>query len=367
MTNGIFRRTGIGGFIRSIPGRLLSPFEDGSASPAASSFANPQADDASDTWKPFLPDMDVNPDRPARSRGTQRFPAHPVLCERAEISVVLGSLNRSDLLRIVIDSVRRELDGLRGEIIVVDGGSTDGSVEWLIRQQDVITIIQHNRFEEDGAKRRRRSWGGFMNMGFRAAAAQNIAMISDDCLLAPGALKAGLDRISEARRSGVPVGGCAFYFRDWPNDSRYFVQRTLGGNLMINHGIYTREALEAAGYANEDDYIFYKADTDLSLKIWQEGFCIVDSPQSICEHYLGVGEALRQSNVELMDYDRNQMRAIWPDLVGKASVAKMGKIYLEAEPLLIAEEHWRQRYAAESLAHGNAIGRAAKGCNSVNV
>jgi GT2 family glycosyltransferase len=306
-------------------------------------------------WLPFLPDSSAQPDRPAALAGLPKQSSHPILSPRAEISVVMGSLNRFDLLQGAVDSVRREFAGLVGEMIVVDGGSTDGSLQWLVEQQDIITLIQHNRFEENGEKRRRRSWGGFMNMGFRAAAAPNIAMISDDCLLMPGCLSAALDRMEAARAAGVPVGGCAFYFRDWPNDPRYFVQRTLGGNLMINHGIYMRDALEAVGYANEDDYVFYKADTDLSLKIWQQGFCIIDSPGSVCEHYMGVEEELRQSNVALMDYDRAKMRALWPDLTGKSSVQKMGKIFLEMEPFSAAEELWGARYEAECDAQQKAL------------
>lgn len=334
----------LGNWRPTLPDRWVSRFR--SAFDRAPSPPRP----VPDSWKRFLPDLGVEPIRPAQRMQAVALARHAVLCDRPELTVVLGSLNRGDLLQLAIDSVRRELKGLNGEIIVVDGGSTDGSIDWLVQQTDIVTILQYNRFELDGARHRRRSWGGFMNMAFRAAAAPNIAMISDDCLLLPGALKAALRRIDDARAAGVPVGGCAFYFRDWPEEEKYYVQRTLGGNLMVNHGIFTREALEAAGYANENEYVFYKADTDLSLKIWQTGFCIIDSPQSICEHYLGVGEALRQSNTELLEFDRAQMRAFWPQLVGPATVQKMGKVFLDQQPCSAAEDAWRARYARDEQA-----------------
>jgi GT2 family glycosyltransferase len=290
----------------------------------------------------FLPDLGVSPLRPVVTSNAvgEAFTPHETLCAPPVVSIVLGSMNRFELLQKAVESVRSELRAVDGEIIVVDGGSTDGAAEWLLRQNDVITIIQKNRFEKGGRSLRKRSWGGFMNMGFRAAAGRHVLMISDDCLLAPGALTAALARTKEAEAAGLKVGACAFYFRNWPEEDRYYVQRTIGGNLMVNHGLYSKEALEAVGYADEQSYVFYKADTDLSLRIWRAGFAIIDSPGSICEHYIGVAEALRASNNAVMNYDREQMRRLWPDLVSKEAVSKMGKVFLDRAPGPHAEVTW---------------------------
>src|SRR5690242_4689170 len=59
---------------------------------------------------------------------------------RAVVSIVLGSYNRKEFLNEAIQSIRRNGITVPYEIIVVDGGSTDGALEWLTRQQDVITI-----------------------------------------------------------------------------------------------------------------------------------------------------------------------------------------------------------------------------------
>ena len=41
------------------------------------------------------------------------------------------------------------------EIIVIDGGSTDGTCDWLAKQRDILTIIQPNYtiIDFDGIKK----------------------------------------------------------------------------------------------------------------------------------------------------------------------------------------------------------------------
>src|SRR5688500_6190682 len=99
--------------------------------------------------------------------------------DRPLVSVVVGSYNRRRFLEQAIESVRGNGARTTYEQIVVDGGSTDGSVDWLVRQRDVITIVQHNRGDFRGTPVRRRSWGYFMNLGFKAAQGRYILMISD--------------------------------------------------------------------------------------------------------------------------------------------------------------------------------------------
>ena len=223
------------------------------------------------------------------------------------VSVVIGSYNRSRYLRATLDTVRRELADLPHELIVVDGGSADGTLRWLLRQKDVITIVQHNHGEWNGEPIEHKSWGYFMNLAFRAASGKYICMLSDDCLVIPGAIVNGLSVFEHVLEAGEPrIGAVAFYWRNWPDQESYWIGFTYGNRMFVNHGLYLREALEEVGFIDAQSYFFYHADGDLCLRLDEAGYRCVDSPGSFIEHATHAtvtqktGE-LRKSEIRLGD------------------------------------------------------------------
>ena len=227
------------------------------------------------------------------------------------VSVVLASFNRLPVLELTIATVREELLGIDHEIIVVDGGSTDGAVQWLSAQKDIITIVQHNRGQWNGHPIRRRSWGYFMNLGFRCAQGKYICMISDDCLVVPSSIRNGIRRVEEESTRGVKVGAVAFYYRDFPTYEKYRVQYTLGNRLFVNHGLFLNDALRSVGYADEKNYMFCHGDGDLGLKLWNAGYVIIDSPDSFIEHLAHSNMNVRASNHALQHKDWDRYLEVW--------------------------------------------------------
>lgn len=226
------------------------------------------------------------------------------------LSVVIGSFNRLPMLRICIQALREELSKRKFELIVIDGGSNDGTIEWLTSQKDVITILQHNRGEWQGEKIKRKPWSYFMNLGFKAASGKYVCMLSDDSLIIPGAINNGLTLFEKALSENRKLGAVAFYFRDFPIRKEYAVAVNVG-NLYVNHGLYLKKALDEAGYADEN-YHFYFADTDLALKIKSKGYECIASKTSFVEHYFEATPEIRASNNDdKKEQDRQRLINKW--------------------------------------------------------
>jgi len=221
------------------------------------------------------------------------------------ISIVLGSYNRKNFIRHTIKTIRDELHEtiIPYEIIVIDGGSNDGTIPWLTSQKDIITIIQHNRGTWKNIEIPRRSWGYFINLGFKTAKGKYICMLSDDCLVIPGAIKNGYNYFNDILKSGKKVGAVAFYWRDWPIMDEYAVH-THFGIININHGLFLRSALIEVNYADEDSYSFYYGDVDLTYKLMNNGYEIITCKTSFIEHFLHANLKSRVSNLILAQKDR---------------------------------------------------------------
>jgi glycosyltransferase involved in cell wall biosynthesis len=231
--------------------------------------------------------------------------------EKTQVSVVLGSYNRKRFLKATIQSIRSNGISVPYEIIVVDGGSTDGSLSWLNKQKDVITIVQHNRGSSRGQPIHRRSWGYFINLGFKCAQGEFIVMISDDSLLVRGSVMNALDHYHQLSSQGSKVGAVAFYWREWPQEEQYKVGLTLGDRMFVNHGMFARKVLEEIGWVEEDLYRFYHADGDLCLRLWQLEYEVVACPGAFVEHFRHANSKVRKENLQDQESDWSTYLRKW--------------------------------------------------------
>lgn len=191
------------------------------------------------------------------------------------IAVVLGTYNRLSLLKRSIASVRRfgQPTGLPPvHFFVVDGGSSDGTREWLREQLDVSLIEQEG--ELTGAVRA-------FNLGFGEAVRRGYPYImnfNDDVEFI---IDVQMDRVIE-RLAQDEVGAVAFMFDTiGKNDYRIFGHH---GRYIINYGVTKREAGMAVARAQGDltgerwwnpIYRTYAADSEFGCWLWKLGYRVV--------------------------------------------------------------------------------------------
>ncbi len=63
------------------------------------------------------------------------------VCMAEKVSVIIVSYNVRSLLTECIDSVRKALDGLDGQIVVVDNCSKDDTVDYLSKHYPDVKLI----------------------------------------------------------------------------------------------------------------------------------------------------------------------------------------------------------------------------------
>ena len=196
------------------------------------------------------------------------------------ISIVVPTFNRLDRLKRCIEKITQNVS-LPNEVIVVDGGSTDGTREWLGQQRDLRVILEPQRV---GAVKA-------FDKGFRAATGHYVMWLNDDAFPLPGSVEAAVAMIE--RDDCFDVGMVAFY-HNWQSDRNILDQVEHGsetyslchvrGYPYANFGLLRRSLLEKVGFADERFY-FLGFDPDLSLKVQlEEGLKILGCRQALIRH-----------------------------------------------------------------------------------
>lgn len=88
-----------------------------------------------------------------------------------DISIVIVSTNIKDLLRKCLKSVSAALDGVAGEVIVVDNASVDGTPEMVAKEFAWVRLIR---------KKKNRGFGENNNFGMRVAKGRYVLLLNSD-------------------------------------------------------------------------------------------------------------------------------------------------------------------------------------------
>lgn len=226
-------------------------------------------------------------------------------------SVVIPNWNGRDLLEKYLPSVVTALSGsAQNEIIVVDNGSSDGSVQFVRERFPQVRVL---------ALEKNLGFGGGSNAGFQAARNDIVVLLNSDIRVEPDFLEPLLDGFREEITFAV---SCQIFFSD-PGKPREETGLTEGwwsqGSLRVRHRVEPeirqlypcfyggggscafdrKKVLELGGF---DELLrpFYLEDTDLGYLAWKRGWKVLYQPASVVyhEHRGTIGKLFSDSYIQ---------------------------------------------------------------------
>jgi putative colanic acid biosynthesis glycosyltransferase len=188
------------------------------------------------------------------------MPSQPPL-----ISVIVACKNPGAALRATVESVWAQHDPPETELVVIDGGSTDGSVAWLEEQRSRIGQLVSEPDSgayaamNKGARLARGEWLLFLGANDRLADPEVLAALRDALSRGNADLFCGEAVYADGRVWHAPVAPIVGY-RNFMHHQSSFYRRTLFDRLSY------------------DETLRIQADYDLNLRLWLAGVRPVPLP-----------------------------------------------------------------------------------------
>lgn len=214
------------------------------------------------------------------------------------VSVVTGTWNRIDLLKSMMQSVRRYMHyGIPLEFVACDGGSTDGTLAWLQQQNDVTVIADG---ELKGAI------SAFTRAAYQARY-DYVLLVNDDVVFEDYSILAALAYLEEH-----PSCGAVAFADDRPAEGKqggYHVQTMTALNeadqpVSVPYaqvGLYRRWLGDLCGWWGAFDPAFkshtYGGDNYLTARIIEYGYS-VDAVESVRVRDIVARDNLRTINTQ---------------------------------------------------------------------
>jgi GT2 family glycosyltransferase len=176
--------------------------------------------------------------------------------------IMVATFNRLPMLRAIVDAIEQRTMTPH-ELIVIDGGSTDGTVEYIQSHPAITPILQGKLL---GTAR-------CYNAVWREIDSKYCCWLSDDTEIVAGSLDTAIE-ILEADQS---IGMVGLKMKDTKGPGRHDAYRggiSEFGVINCNHGVLPTRLARQVGFFNEE-YRSYMVDPDLTASILCTGHRVV--------------------------------------------------------------------------------------------
>lgn len=191
--------------------------------------------------------------------------------ERVRVSLIVPTLNEADNLRFVLSALPPVVD----EVLIVDGGSTDGTIDEARRLRHDVRIIEELRPGK----------GRALRTGFEEATGDIIVMIDADGSMDPleiptmvAVLEAGADVVKGSRfLQGAGTDDMGLLRRAGNGSLRLLVRALFGGrysDLCYGYMAFWRDVLPAF----DGDAPGFEVETFLNVRALAAGLRIAEVP-----------------------------------------------------------------------------------------
>ena len=211
------------------------------------------------------------------------------------VTIIIVHYSGKRLLKGCLDSLRRlDYPKDKYEVLVVDNGSTDGSVKYIQQNYPEVRVLVNDLNNYCRAN----------NIGIRGSRGEYVALLNNDTRVDRQWLIELIRAIRSSEGIGV-VGSKVLFFdgriqsaghEQLPNyywgdrglkeaDRGQYSRREEVASVSNVSALYKKEALRKAGFFDED-FDMYSEDLDMNYRLRNFGYKIVFAPGSLVYHKL---------------------------------------------------------------------------------
>lgn len=190
----------------------------------------------------------------------------------ATLSILIGTMNRLPILKKTLEALAGGVK-VPHEIIVIDAGSTDGTLEYL-RHLKGVTLVNDGRLIGQAKS---------LNRVIRNLNSRFMCWLSDDNVVVEGML----DEAVQVLQNDIQVGLVSLKVMDVTghfSDVLPYIGGIWSGILNCNQGMLpTRLMQELGGF--DEEFRDYGIDIDLTTRVLLAGYKVVFTKKIAIQHY----------------------------------------------------------------------------------